>query len=187
MAVFGSPATTTPATVPVQSCATITKVLQIGSKGEEVIKLQKFLGVETTGYFGALTQKKLIQWQISKRVITSAKTVGAGTTGPKTRATMKCAAIPETFKSSVSSEVVTKPAVLPIATTSSPAVPSTVPAAQSSGGGGGGSSYVSPYGYTCTPPGLQPAADSCATGSWQLSADEAGCAIWACTDSDDRG
>lgn len=37
--------------------------LRQGSKGEEVKKVQKFLGVEETGYFGNLTKKAVIEFQ----------------------------------------------------------------------------------------------------------------------------
>lgn len=188
MSVFGGGATTTPADAPEQTCATISKVLQIGSRGEEVVRLQKMLGVETSGYFGPLTHKKLIAWQLSKGVISSAKTSGAGTTGPKTRSAMKCAPASDAAKSSVQQDPALKPSVEKTVSSSSTTpgsvMQSTAPAGSS---GGTGSSYLSPYGYTCTPPGLQPIAATCTTGSWQLSADEAGCALWLCLDSDDRG
>ena len=40
--------------------------LKQGSRGEEVKKVQKFLGVEETGYFGVLTKKAVIAFQKEK-------------------------------------------------------------------------------------------------------------------------
>ncbi len=56
-----------------------------GTNGE-VSKLQRFLGVNPTGYFGPLTSRALQTWQ-NKNGITIT-TFGRGAVGPKTRAAM---------------------------------------------------------------------------------------------------
>lgn len=186
LSAFGG-ATSTPAqpvAVAPTSCVTITRTLSIGSRTDEVKKLQKFLGVEQTGYFGSLTRQKLIEWQISKKIILTAKAEGAGTTGPKTRAALKCgtAVVPASPVATQASTATTSPAAATSTTN--------IPAAQVPASGGAGGVVVptvSPYGYTCTAPGAKPAPSTCTTGAWELSADEAGCVIWACLDSDDRG
>lgn len=190
LAVFGSTSasTSTPTqTPPAVPCAAITRTLAQGSRGPEVMALQRVLAVEQTAYFGPLTRQKLVQWQISKKIIDSATAAGAGTTGPKTRAALKC---PTSTTSTVapaaaSSPVTSKALATTTAASSSSPVPAVVPAPAS--GGSMSVPSVSPYGYTCVAPGSKPAASSCADGTWQLSADEAGCIIWGCLSEDDRG
>ncbi len=183
LSVFGGGATSTPAVMQAP-CVDITRTLTVGSRGGDVGMLQVFLNVQKTGYFGPLTKQKLIDWQVSKKIVVSAKTAGAGTTGPKTRAALKCGVSAVTPTRSV---VQQQAAPVVAATTSTPTTPTSVPT--SSGGGGGSvvTPTVSPYGYVCAAVGDKPTASSCTTGTWQLSADEAGCIIWACMDSDDRG
>ena len=60
-----------------------------GARGSDVKRLQQILGVESTGFFGALTRKAVMEFQLKHGVIKSAKDVGAGTLGPKTRAKFK--------------------------------------------------------------------------------------------------
>ena len=76
--------------IPVQQCPTITKVLQIGTRDNEVIALKRFLasegvlqGVQNTDYFGAVTEKALKEWQKKKGIAQS------GTTDTATRAAIK--------------------------------------------------------------------------------------------------
>ncbi len=176
-----------PAALAPTSCVTITRALTVGSRGDDVKKLQQVLGVEQTGYFGAMTKQKLVAWQISKKIVLTAKAEGAGTTGPKTRAALKCVALPVPTASSVVTSVATATATTSTATATS-STPSVLPSAGGSGGGGGIIvPSVSPYGYICTQPGDQPPASSCTDGTWQLSLDEAACITWACISNDDRG
>lgn len=75
----------------------IVRGLRRGQRSEQVKELQRRL-VEhfkltpesdyITGYFGPLTQKYLIKYQIEKKVIKSEKEAGAGLVGPKTTATL---------------------------------------------------------------------------------------------------
>ncbi len=60
-----------------------------GARGNDVKRLQQILGVESTGFFGALTRKAVTEFQLKHGVIKSTKDVGAGTLGPKTRAKFK--------------------------------------------------------------------------------------------------
>lgn len=187
LSAFGGSATTTPTAI-AKPCVDITRTLSVGSRGGDVGKLQTFLGVEKTEYFGQQTRQKLLAWQLSQKIISSAKTAGAGTTGPRTRAAMKCSAV---LPAQTQPLLPTVPAAATAATSSSTTTPATssvptAPVLQSSGGGGGGAS-VSPYGYTCGPLGEKPAASTCTTGIWEKQFDEAGCDVWACTYEDERG
>ncbi len=183
IAAFGGGAATSTPAAP-NPCVTITKTLSIGSTGSEVIKLQQFLGVKNSGYFGTLTQQKLIAWQKEHSVIASAKTPGAGTTGPKTRAAMRCMS---SLPASPATTSATKPAYLPPTATAPQITPflppasviaPTPPSPQSSGG--------SPTGCPAfTDP--QPTT-SCAVGSWEKVIDESGCYIyWECIDPNPQG
>lgn len=67
--------------------------LSLGSKGEEVQKLQTFLIGQgflaqglNTGTFGEKTEKALIQFQLNKKIVQSTDQSGVGKVGPKTRA-----------------------------------------------------------------------------------------------------
>lgn len=170
-----------------QPCATISRTLSLGSRGDEVKKVQVVLGVEQTGYFGSITRQKLTDWQLAKKIILTAKAEGAGTMGPKTRAALKCgAAVIPSAPTIPQQSKATQTATTSFATSTTPA---SIPTAQPAPSGGGGVSVptVSPYGYSCSALGAKPAASSCAGGTWELSADEAGCIIWACLSNDDRG
>jgi len=65
--------------------------LQVGSKGEEVAKIQELLqelgffeGQVLTNYFGPQTRKAIVKFQIEYNIIASAWSPGAGLVGPKT-------------------------------------------------------------------------------------------------------
>lgn len=57
----------------------------------EVSKLQQFLGVEPSGFFGSTTQAAVQQWQMMRGIIASGspETTGFGGVGPKTRDDIK--------------------------------------------------------------------------------------------------
>jgi len=65
--------------------------------GGEVSKLQRFLGVNPTGFFGPLTQEAVQRWQASRGIVSSGSpdTTGYGYVGPRTRSAMSC--IPNPF------------------------------------------------------------------------------------------
>lgn len=79
---------------PITACPQFTRTLQKGSSGPEVRTLQAllvnegYLATEPTGYFGALTEKALQDFQIKAGIVSSgsAATTGWGVFGPKTRA-----------------------------------------------------------------------------------------------------
>jgi hypothetical protein len=79
------------------SCIDLSYNLYVGSKdsatGGQVTKLQQFLGMSATGYFGSLTQQAVQKWQSSRGVVSSGSpsTTGFGSVGPKTRTAMGCA------------------------------------------------------------------------------------------------
>ena len=58
--------------------------------GGQVTKLQRFLGVDTTGYFGPATEAAVQRWQAQNGVVSSGSpdTTGYGYVGAKTRAAM---------------------------------------------------------------------------------------------------
>lgn len=63
--------------------------------GGDVSRLQQFLGISPTGYFGPMTEQAVQQWQSSHAIISSGTpdTTGYGYVGPKTRAAMGCGSI----------------------------------------------------------------------------------------------
>jgi hypothetical protein len=78
-------------------CPVITRLLQIGANGTDVINLQVFLAAEgffdmanATGYFGKLTEAAVQAWQNAKAIVTAGDpaTTGFGAVGPKTRAAL---------------------------------------------------------------------------------------------------
>ena|SRR3989344_6610569 len=178
-------ATTTPSVI--APCVTIEKTLQLGSKGGEVSKLQQFLKVQTSGYFGPVTRSALVKWQTQKGIVKSPKTLGAGTTGPKTRAALgKC-------PSSINSRQATPLTVKTEATSSLPAIqtspppnplpppPPAVPQAASIGTSGG----IAPGCPSFTTP--KPTS-YCSYGDWEKVIDESGCYIdWDCFDPNPGG
>ncbi len=88
-------ASTAPAVPPVASSAPLKKPLSVGSKGSDVSALQNFLKAQgsdvypdgtVSGNFGPLTEKALGRFQLKYGLVKSAKDVGYGYLGPKTRA-----------------------------------------------------------------------------------------------------
>jgi hypothetical protein len=91
---FASRASTTPSLVSGVSCPVITRLLTIGSRGDDVTALQTYfiasghLTIEApTGYFGAATQAAVQAWQSERGIVTSGtpETTGFGAVGPMTR------------------------------------------------------------------------------------------------------
>lgn len=169
-----------------QHCVTITRTLALHSTGSDVVKLQQFLGVLTTGYFGPITRNALIEWQLHMHVVTSEKTVGAGITGPLTRAALRCAtaaaSTPQSTSTSARAASIQTPTTTASTTVQPKPVPAIVPvvdpAAGSRSGGYSASTYSCPAFTTPKPPVSQ-----CATGEWVLVNDEADCpALWDCQD-----
>jgi hypothetical protein len=75
-------------------CPAITRLLTIGSQGEDVTALQAyliatgFLSIEApTGYFGTVTQASVQAWQSARGIVTEGtpQTTGFGAVGPMTR------------------------------------------------------------------------------------------------------
>lgn len=73
------------------------KDLQLGSRGDDVKRLQELLKSDkeiypdglVTGYYGALTKSAILKFQLKYGVVKSASDQGAGRLGPKTRAKIK--------------------------------------------------------------------------------------------------
>jgi len=180
-------ATTTPATL--MPCANISKTLQLGSRSPEVAKLQQVLSVSKTGYFGPVTKASLVKWQVSKGIIKSGKTAGAGTTGPRTRAALACAP--------VSAKAVATPPPVPqnsppapppaSSTTSSPIPPPTSSPTPAASGGSSSPGGVSGA-EGCSPFAKQKSTAACSVGEWEKIIDESGCYIdWECIDPNQQG
>ncbi len=76
------------------NCIQLSRALYVGlsdnETGGDVTKLQRFLGVNPTGFFGPVTEQKLKEWQALKGIVSSgdADTTGYGLVGQKTRALM---------------------------------------------------------------------------------------------------
>lgn len=76
------------------ACPVFSRTLSRGATGEDVRELQKilvsggYLKAEPTGYFGALTEKALQDFQAKAKIVSSGtpQTTGWGVFGPKTRA-----------------------------------------------------------------------------------------------------
>lgn len=75
------------------SCPVLTRMLTVGSTGDDVRALQRFLINEgelisgaASGTFGLSTEQAVKGWQWSKRIVTSKDDLGFGIVGPKTRA-----------------------------------------------------------------------------------------------------
>lgn len=69
----------------------LTKELDLGASGPEVVELQKFLqnqgffdGLLVTNYFGPMTEIAVLDFQLAFEVISSVDDLGAGRVGPKT-------------------------------------------------------------------------------------------------------
>ena len=78
-----------PSFVAISVSPVFSKAIATGSRGDDVKRLQQILGVQTSGFFGALTRKSVIEFQLKYGLIKKAKDAGAGTLGPKTRAKLK--------------------------------------------------------------------------------------------------
>lgn len=79
------------------ACTVFNQDLALGSSGNTVRTLQKFfvsVGIlqssSVTGYYGALTQKAVMQWQIRAGILSNPTptTPGYGSVGPRTRASI---------------------------------------------------------------------------------------------------
>lgn len=87
---------TAPVSTGTGSCLDLSNNLYVGvtdaATNGEVTKLQQFLGVNTTGYFGPMTLQAVQSWQSSHGVVSSGTpdTTGYGFVGPATRAAMAC-------------------------------------------------------------------------------------------------
>ena len=78
----------------VSTAPDIQRLLKVGSKGNDVKKLQAFLGVDVTGYFGPATRKAVESYQ-EKNGISGRGEPGYGNVGPKTRAMMRSGSVSE--------------------------------------------------------------------------------------------
>lgn len=85
-------------------CPSLTRVVSVGSRGDDVKGLQEFLIREgllsaesATGYFGPLTEAAVKQWQAKQNIVSSgdALSTGFGVVGPKTRTSIlaRCAVL----------------------------------------------------------------------------------------------
>ena len=80
------------------ACPVIARTLSRGTRGSDVLALQKFFLTQdgnfgadyATGYFGAMTEAALKQWQSEHKLVSSGSpnTTGWGVVGPKTRAAL---------------------------------------------------------------------------------------------------
>lgn len=78
------------------ACPLIGRVLKLGSTGDDVTRLQRFLAVDPsiypeaqiTGYYGGLTEAAVKRWQVKYNIVAggTAATTGYGVTGPRTAA-----------------------------------------------------------------------------------------------------
>lgn len=83
-------------TVSSANCPLIGRVLKLGSTGDDVSRLQRFLAVDPsiypeaqiTGYYGVLTEAAVKRWQTRFNIVSSgdAASTGFGVTGPRTAA-----------------------------------------------------------------------------------------------------
>ncbi|TSC61411.1 MAG: peptidase M15A [Parcubacteria group bacterium Athens0416_74] len=89
--------TASPSSVVASSnCPLIGRVLKLGSSGDDVTRLQRFLAVDPsiypeamiTGYYGSLTEAAVKRWQTKYNIVSSgdAESTGFGVTGPRTAA-----------------------------------------------------------------------------------------------------
>ena len=77
------------------SCAVLSGNLKVGSTGEDVSRLQAFLGKDksvypegtVTGYFGTMTEDAVRRWQAAHNIVTAGTpdSTGFGIVGPHTR------------------------------------------------------------------------------------------------------
>lgn len=82
-------------------CFNYYRTLSVGTYGDDVTNLQKFLGITTTGYFGTSTAQALTTFQLNNGIITTTTT--GGTFGPLTRAYFinRCRLLTPTASSSI--------------------------------------------------------------------------------------
>jgi peptidoglycan hydrolase-like protein with peptidoglycan-binding domain len=89
--------TSSPASMVTSSDCTITHTLSLGSRGDEVLCLQKLLQAsgdytypELTGYFGSVTMEAVQKYQTRLDIVSSGSpsVTGYGVVGPKTRASL---------------------------------------------------------------------------------------------------
>lgn len=110
--------------VPNASCVNLSYNLYSGSTDAntngDVTRLQQFLGLNPTGYFGPMTEQAVQNWQSSHSVVSSGSpdTTGFGYVGTRTRAAMGCRTNPPpptntTFSATPTSGVPTITALSP--------------------------------------------------------------------------
>lgn len=77
-----------------------------GTTGGQVTKLQRFLGVDTTGYFGPATEAAVQRWQAANGIVSSGSpdSTGYGYVGAKTRAAMRCGVDHEPYQPPVNTD-----------------------------------------------------------------------------------
>ena len=87
----------TTAVVPASVTGSIARGLHEGMRGDSVLQLQRLLATiqkialddpYITGYFGAMTKKRLIKFQLDKGIIDTSDAPGAGQVGPRTAAAL---------------------------------------------------------------------------------------------------
>src|SRR3989344_6006684 len=73
-----------------RGCPQILRTLQRGARGDDVSRLQEFLGITPTGYFGTMTEAAVQSLQAEEGVTSTgtAATTGYGMVGAKTRAAL---------------------------------------------------------------------------------------------------
>jgi hypothetical protein len=75
------------------TCLTLSNDMRMGERdqenGGEVSKLQAFLGISPTGFFGSMTSQFLAEWQ-KEHGVASSSSMGAGMFGPRTREALGC-------------------------------------------------------------------------------------------------
>jgi|GEM_PF-3537201 len=78
------------------SCITITRQLTLGSTGDDVSRLQRFLGergylsAQPTGYYGFLTAQAVGKLQLAMGILTTESDSAYGILGPRTREVIRC-------------------------------------------------------------------------------------------------
>lgn len=83
-------------------CPDLSRSLSLGSIGPDVAGLQTYLAQQgvfsaiSTGYFGALTEAAVAQWQENNGIVSggTADSTGLGVVGPRTRAAMESSCQP---------------------------------------------------------------------------------------------
>ncbi len=84
-------------------CVRLTYNLAAGMRDEttggDVTRLQQFLGINATGFFGPSTEDALKRWQSDNGIVSSGRpdTTGFGYAGPRTRRAMRCEDTPSTM------------------------------------------------------------------------------------------